>query len=127
METEARHGRPTGDPQRFGRWLTVMLQRRNMTQSALAKAAGVSQGMVSRWAQGLSVPSPQSINAIAAALNVPITETMLQAGHINPTQDLSPSPERDELHHLVDRLPLDLVVPYTAVFKAIINQEAVDD
>lgn len=122
-----RHGRPTGDPERFGLWLTELMNRRRMTQVALAKAAGVNQGMVSRWRAGTSVPSPQSIKAIANVLEVPIGEAMLQAGHIEEVGEVSSSPERDRLHQLVDRLPLYLLTPYVAVFEAIINQEPRDE
>lgn len=131
METENRtkaHGRPTGDPLRFGMWLSEVLHRRRMSSAALAKTANVSPGMVSRWINGISVPSPQSVTAIASALDVPIGEALMQAGHVDNATRAAGAPERDHLHHLVDRLPLELVGPYTAVFEAIINsEEGTDD
>lgn len=120
-------GRPTGDPHRFSRWLREILHWRRMTQTALAKATGVNQGMVSRWVNGSSVPSPQSIQAIAKALDVPVAEALLQAGHIDHHQDTEGAPEREQLHRLVDRLPMQLLGPYVAVFEALTSMEESDE
>ena len=127
MKSPAKMGRPTGDSKRFGLWLDEVMHRRGMTQSALAKEAKVSQGMVSRWVQGVSAPSPQSVRAIAAVLQVPVGEAMRQAGHIQEVVEVEGAPERDRLHQLVDLIPLDLVGPYITVFEALVNKERSDD
>lgn len=50
-----------------GEALKTWMAASGVTQAAFAARLGVSQGVVSMWASGRSIPSRQNIAAIAAA------------------------------------------------------------
>lgn len=54
----------------FANWLQSRLHSRGMTQAELAVRAGVSQGTVSKWFNGQSLPNLDSAQRIADALQV---------------------------------------------------------
>ncbi len=57
----------------LGHQIRQMRRERDLSVSDLASAAGISPGMVSKIENGQISPSLSTINAIALALNVPIT------------------------------------------------------
>lgn len=57
----------------LGYQIRMLRRERDLSVGDLAAAAGISQGMISKIENGTISPSLASINAIAPALNVPIT------------------------------------------------------
>mgnify|MGYP005990557221 FL=1 len=57
----------------LGHQVRVLRRERDLSVADLGSAAGISPGMISKIENGAISPSLASINAIASALNVPIT------------------------------------------------------
>ena len=57
----------------IGRQVRTFRQRLGMTVVEVAKQAGLSPGMLSKIENGLTSPSLATLNAVAGALNVPVT------------------------------------------------------
>jgi len=57
----------------IGHQIRLLRRERDLSVADLGAAAGISPGMVSKMENGQISPSLSSINAIATALNVPIT------------------------------------------------------
>lgn len=57
----------------IGRQVREFRQRLQLTVVDLGKLAGVSRGMVSKIENGMTSPSLATLNALAKALNVPVT------------------------------------------------------
>lgn len=55
-----------------------------MTSVELATKVGVSKTMVSYWISGKNFPSPENIQAIAAALGVPIWQLFVSPDEVQP-------------------------------------------
>jgi transcriptional regulator with XRE-family HTH domain len=62
------HERPT-----FPEWLAAAIEARYDSDSAFARAAGVSPSVVSRWVKGELTPTPRALQKIAPALGVNAT------------------------------------------------------
>lgn len=56
--------------QDFRVWLLEQLRKRRWNQSELARRAGITQGMVSRYTNGLALPNEYGADRIARALSV---------------------------------------------------------
>lgn len=63
--------------------------KRSYTQVALAKAIGVSRGVISNIEYGMTKPSQITINALCEALNVNEEWLMNGTGDIEPSNDRS--------------------------------------
>lgn len=59
---------------KFGRRLKKLRQGRGMTQEQLAEAAGISVDFLSLLERGVNAPSFDTLEALAAALEVPVRE-----------------------------------------------------
>ena len=74
---------------RFGKWLKGMRHRQGLTQDELARRCGISASYVSRLEHESDrtkngdpcQPSPKVVEAMAAALRVPVEEARLAAGY----------------------------------------------
>lgn len=64
----------------FGAWLQKQLNRRQWTQTELAKRAGVGQTTVSAWLRGARLPDALSCDKIADALFLSRDEVLARAG-----------------------------------------------
>ena len=60
--------------QEFGNRLYTIMLERNMSQSDLARAAGLGRDSISTYVRGRSVPAPSSLQKLAKALNVDAEE-----------------------------------------------------
>ena len=60
-------------------------QQQRLSQTALARLAGINQGFLSQIERGKQQPSPQTVNAIAVALDVPPAVLMGEGDvHVEP-------------------------------------------
>ena len=71
---------PLGAPVDVGTVLRAMRARRGLTQADLARRVGVTQGTVSHWEVGESLPSAETIHAAGFALGATAEETVALAG-----------------------------------------------
>lgn len=53
--------------------LRRLIEERDITQTELAEAIGVTQGMVSNWLRGTNYPRIQTMQKIANYFNIPVT------------------------------------------------------
>lgn len=58
----------------IGREIRALRQQHGLTATDLARAAGVSPGMLSKIENGLTSPSLTTLQAVAGALGVPLTQ-----------------------------------------------------
>lgn len=65
----------------FGEWLRGMVQRRGLSQVAVAKGLAVSQAALSRWLHDVATPDPDSCSKIAQFLHIPVEDVYARAGH----------------------------------------------
>jgi len=70
-----------GGKQEFGVWLRSALADSGMRQAELSRRSGVSQGNLSRYQAGATLPDPDTIKKIADALNADADELLIVAGH----------------------------------------------
>jgi transcriptional regulator with XRE-family HTH domain len=71
----------------FAEWLLSELDRRNMSQSDLARAADLAPGTVSNIINGRRGRSDRSLSAIAKALKIP-TEIIFRKSGILPASKM---------------------------------------
>jgi transcriptional regulator with XRE-family HTH domain len=57
----------------FGENLSLWLQRRKLKQVELARFVGVSEAAVSRWVDGRSLPTCETLDKISLALEIPVS------------------------------------------------------
>lgn len=72
----------------FSRWLEDMLAEREMSQTKLAQASGLSVSQVSRIIRLESTPSQDALLSIARALRVPSNQVFVKAGLISPNTEI---------------------------------------
>jgi transcriptional regulator with XRE-family HTH domain len=78
----------------IGKKITLARDRLRLRQTDLAYRLGVEQSAVSNWERGLSVPELKSRIKLAAALEIPLTELMPDAGEIEPDVFSNPQVQR---------------------------------
>jgi transcriptional regulator with XRE-family HTH domain len=105
----------------FGEWLRGELTARGWTQTAFASRLPVSRGVeskqshVSKWLRDERRPSPHSCVLIAKALDLPLYDVLMKAGHHELDIVLSSQPEqatpqgsvREQLISLIYKMPED--------------------
>jgi transcriptional regulator with XRE-family HTH domain len=103
----------------FGDWLREELAERGWTQTAFASRLPVSRGVeskqshVSKWLRNERRPSPHSCAMIAKALDLPIHDVLVMAGHHELDMELTshhelasqPGNVRDQLISLIYKTP----------------------
>lgn len=87
----------------FGRWLVDILSERGMSQSDLARMAGISRGTVSNIISGKRGRGTDSLTAIARALKLP-PETLYRAAELLPGVEAKDE-KYQEFEHLLTRVP----------------------
>jgi transcriptional regulator with XRE-family HTH domain len=73
----------------FGAWLRLQMKYRKWNQSEMARRAGVSASVVSKWIRGKIVPRPEQCARIARAMKMSPDTVLTMAGH-RPREDESP-------------------------------------
>ena len=91
------------DRRSFALWLSNELRDRDVTQAEFARKAGISAALVSNWITGGRVPSIQSAQAIAEALDVDIRVVLTKLG-LPMVEDSDPM--RMRLHGMLGQLRL---------------------
>jgi transcriptional regulator with XRE-family HTH domain len=97
-------GFPVCAHESFPAWLRHQLDRREWKPAELARRAGVSSAMISRWINGIDVPSPESCIRIAEVLNVDPDDVLGIAGHRIPDRPLPPDDPISEIYRMMRRM-----------------------
>lgn len=87
----------------FGMWLLKELEKRNMSQSDLARACSITTAQISRIISGTRSAGKDSLTAIAHALRLPPDLVFEKAGILPPKIELSALKRR--LLHVAEGLP----------------------
>lgn len=83
------------------RYLDREMNRLGLSQSELARRIDVRPSVVNRWVNGERLPLPESIEALAEALNANPDRLLVMAGYRRNREEL---PETDPRHHLWTKL-----------------------
>ena len=76
----------------FKELLAELRVTRDLSQSDVARAAGVDRSRVSEWVRGLGLPSPQSLESLANAYGLDLDHLMYVCGYraAPPTDPVDP-------------------------------------
>lgn len=88
----------------FPVWLRRQIARRDWKSAELARRAGVSSAMVSRWINGIDVPSPESCIRIAEVMNIDPDDVLGIAGHRIPDRPVPPDDPISEIARMMRRM-----------------------
>lgn len=83
----------------FSDWLQRQLERRHLTQRALATYIGVSPPTVSKWVSGDFRPDPAQCHKVAAYFHMPEEEVLRAAGHLSAASVAVATEERPSYIH----------------------------
>jgi transcriptional regulator with XRE-family HTH domain len=80
----------------FSDWLLKELNARNMSQSDLARVAGLGSGTISNIVSGNRKVGQETLDKIARALRLPPEAVFRAAGLLPPNKDLDPWVEQQK-------------------------------
>jgi transcriptional regulator with XRE-family HTH domain len=89
--------------EKFGSWLLKELDKRDMSQSDLARACGITTAQISQIVSGKRNAGKKSLTNIAQAFKLPLDYVFEIAGLLPPNPELS-SIQR-KIIHLIKNLP----------------------
>ena len=89
----------------FSRWLASEMSVRGLNQSELARAVQVNQAAISRLVSGKAHPSPDTLNALAQAFEMPPITVFRAAGYL--PEDPGITDEVEQLLHEIGKLDED--------------------
>jgi transcriptional regulator with XRE-family HTH domain len=93
---------PADEYKRLGKYIEAELQKRGMTQSELARKAGVSRSGINVIIKGQNKPSTNLLKEISKALGIPIETLYREAGFL---PDEKEPPFLEKVNQLVSELP----------------------
>lgn len=85
----------------FSFWLQREREKRGLTQAKLAAKAGLNRAVINKIENGQSEPSPETLQAIADALNIPDEVVFRAAGYLRSPADTE---YQGEFFHLLSQL-----------------------
>lgn len=103
----------SGNTERFGQWLDLTLMNRGLSGREVARALKVTDGAVSKWRQGVSVPHMDTIVRLARYLDItPPLRLAVTAGLIDgalvelePLPSPEPTRHRQATRERIERIP----------------------
>lgn len=84
---------------KFPDWLQSELDKRQWSQADLAYSAGISRAVVNKLLNRKTYPQPDTLQAIARALKIPV-ETIYRAAGLLPKESEAETFEAEILHKL---------------------------
>lgn len=88
----------------FPAWLQGQMNRLNWSQSELARNAGLNRAVVNKILSSFNKPRPETLEAIAHALNLPPALVYEKAGLLPAERDSELTPKKRQLLHLLSEL-----------------------
>ena len=76
----------------LGSFIASIRKERNMTQKDLALKIHVTTQAVSKWERGVGLPDINTLEPLAAALDIEVDELMLTQRHTTSTNDAQNNP-----------------------------------
>lgn len=93
--------------ERFPSWLARQLDRKEWSQSELARRIETSSSVVNRWVRGERVPDTKSIDRLADVFNADVDRLLTMTGHRPDFEDDADDPIRADLLDKLQRVRLD--------------------
>lgn len=106
----------------FSEWLQAEVDKRNWSQSDLARAADLNRAVINKLLNGKSHPQPATLEAISRALKIPVEIAYRAAGLLPTTPDNDDTLE-EAIHILKSIQSSQRKVTAIALLKALINEE----
>ncbi|URM93993.1 helix-turn-helix transcriptional regulator [Actinomadura madurae] len=73
-------------PETFSTYLKNLRQQRKLGIRELARKASINPSVLTRLEQGKTSPMPETLRALASALEVPTSEIFAAAGYMSPAE-----------------------------------------
>ena len=106
----------------FSEWLQAEMDKRDWTQSDLARNADLNRAVINKLLNGKSHPQPATLEAISRALRIPIEITYRAAGLLPTTADNDDTLE-EAIHVLKSIQSSQRKATAIALLKALIHEE----
>lgn len=85
-------------------WLRRELRSRKWNYGDLAERAGVSRASISRWANGVELPTSENARKLADALDAKQQFVLILAGHLDQEEPFPPDDPRTEITQMLHRI-----------------------
>ena len=107
---------------KFGLWLQQIRESRGLTQSDLARLAHLNRAVINKIENNASFPTPDTINAIAKALQL-APETVFRAAGLLP---ITPAIDQkiEDINHLMRELPPDELEEIELIIRMKLNRKS---
>jgi transcriptional regulator with XRE-family HTH domain len=106
----------------FSEWLQAEMDKRDWSQSDLARSADLNRAVINKLLNGKSHPQPPTLGAISRALKIPIEITYRAAGLLPSSPDNDDTLE-EAIHVLKSIRSSQRKATAIALLKALINEE----
>lgn len=108
----------------FGAYIKRLRQERQLSMRGLAHQAGIDSGALTRIEQGkVSTPQPDTLKALAIALQVPLADMFAMAGYVIPYDLPSITPY---LHARYGHLPEETLTSVNDYLQKLIDEHGLD-
>jgi len=107
----------------FGEYLKQVRQEHRLGIRELARKADVDAGGLTRLEQGKTSPRPETLKALAEALDIPLSDLFARAGYVTPS-DL-PS-MNNYLHLCYGQLPDKALASLNEYIRRLIDKHGLD-
>lgn len=108
----------------FGEYIKRLRRERKLSMRGLAHEANIDSGALTRIEQGkVSTPQPDTLKALAAALQVPLADMFAMAGYVIPYDLPSIAPY---LHARYGHLPEETLASANDYLQKLIEEHGLD-
>lgn len=107
----------------FGEHIKQLREHKKLSVRGLAAKAGVDDGALSRIENGKRLPQAGTLKALASALDVPLADLFVAAGHIIPYDLPSITPY---LRARYGQLPEEAIASLDSYLKQLIDEHGLD-
>lgn len=74
------------DAQDFGDYLKRAMDAAGLSIADLKRLTGISDSVISKWRNGLTIPSVENLRLVAPALGMTTRDLVVAAGHMTPDE-----------------------------------------
>lgn len=112
-----------GTASQFGEYLRKVRQERKLGIRELARRADVDAGGLTRLEQGKTSPHPETLKALAEALDIPLADLFARAGYVTASDLPSMS---TYLHLCYGELPEKVITSLNEHIRHLIDKHGLD-